>query len=182
MPDALEFRCGLELRAAGRRLIGLAAPYDQVANIGPFREVIRRGAWAATLASSRDVVALQDHDGTRLLGRRSSGTLTLADDQRGLVFTLDVADTAAGRDVLALAARQDLGGVSVGMRVIDQAWSGDLREIRAADLIELSIVSAFPAYSGTEIALRARDQTTYKSHFATYKSDPAARRRLLDML
>lgn len=174
--SALEYRAGVELRAAGRRLIGLAAPYDQVADIGPFREVFRRGVWSQTLSSGTDVIATHDHDSTRVLGRRASGTLTLSDEQRGLTFTLDVADTAAGRDVLELARRSDLGGVSVGMRVVDQTWTGDLREIRSAELVEVSIVSAFPAYSGTEIALRWRDQ------HAALQLDPAARRRFLDLL
>jgi phage head maturation protease len=35
-------------------------------------------------------------------------------------------------------------------------WQGDRRELRALDLYEVSIVSAFPAYPETSIAARAR--------------------------
>lgn len=173
----LEYRAGVELRAVGaRKLVGIAAPYDVPAQLGGFTEVFRRGCWAATLAAGADVVATQDHDVTRLLGRTRSGTLTLADEQRGLSFTLDLPDTEAGRTVRTLAERNDIGGVSVGMRVLDQAWIGDRREIRSAELVEVAIVSSFPAYPDTSVALRSRDRA------AATLLDAIARGRVLDMI
>jgi HK97 family phage prohead protease len=176
----LEFRAGLELRAAaGRRLEGLAMPYGSEADLGAFREVVRAGAFAGTVASGADVLALQDHDGGCLLGRVRSKTLMLTDTPRGLSFTLQLPDTQAGRDVAALAERNDLGGVSVGMRVIDQTWpESDRREIRAAELVEISIVSTFAAYPDTTVALRSRDASALVRRLLS----PAARRRFLETL
>jgi HK97 family phage prohead protease len=180
MPD-LEFRAGLELRAAaGRRLVGIAVPYNTEADIGgAFREVIRSGAFAQSLSSGADVLALMDHDGGRLLGRVKSGSLMLTDTARGLGFTLELPDTQAGRDVAELARRGDLGGCSVGMIVREQEWpASDRREIRSADLAEISIVSTHPAYPDTVVALRSRDA----SALARKLLNPAGRKRYLETL
>lgn len=161
-PNGVETRAALELRAAGRKLEGYAAVWDTPARIGGFTETIRRGAFARSLAApGRDVLCLVDHDMTRVLGRTASGTLRLAEDTRGLHFELDAPDTQLGRDVLELARRGDLGGCSFGFRVPPNGdtWpSRDTRELRAVDLLEVSIVAAWPAYSATTVAARARHQ------------------------
>ena len=157
-PDGVEMRAAVELRAVGRKLEGYAATFGTPAKIGSFTETIRAGAFrAALLNPSADVLALVDHDMGRLLGRTSSGTLRLAEDGRGLSFSLDVPDTQLGRDVLHMAERRDLGGMSFGFRVTDEAWpAADRRELRAIDLVEISIVHAHPAYSATTVQARAR--------------------------
>lgn len=158
-PAAIERRASpVELRAAGRRLEGYAATFDTPARIGGFTETIARGAFSASLAQREDVLALVDHDASRVLARTRSGTLTLAEDGHGLAFSLDVPETQAGRDVLALAERGDLGGMSFGFRVPKggECWQGRTRELRQVDLVEISVVSAWPAYEGTSIDARRR--------------------------
>lgn len=146
----------VEVRAKGRRLEGYAATFDNPASIGGrFTETIARGAFAATLRSQGDILALVDHDPGRVLARTRSGTLRLAEDTRGLSFDIDVPDTTAGRDVLALAERGDLGGMSFGFTAIDEHRDGDRRELRAVELHEVSVVLAWPAYDGTIIQARA---------------------------
>ncbi|NLH83765.1 MAG: HK97 family phage prohead protease [Phyllobacteriaceae bacterium] len=155
----LEKRAGaLEVRSKGRTLEGYAALFGTEARIGSFSETIRSGAFSKSLGEKRDVLALVDHDSTRVLARTRSGTLRLAEDTRGLAFALDVPDTQAGRDVLALAERGDLGGMSFGFRVPagGDVWSGEARELVAVDLFEISVVQAFPAYDGTIVNARAR--------------------------
>lgn len=152
----LERRFTTELRTAGRRLEGYAATFSATADLGAFRERISVGAFRNAL--SGDILALLDHDAGKVLGRTRTGTLELREDDKGLAFSLDVPDTAAGRDVLALAARGDLGGMSFGFLVPEggDVWDGDTRTLRSIDLREISVVSAWPAYEGTEVALRAR--------------------------
>ena len=149
----------LELRAAGnnpRRLQGYCAVFGVDTKIGDFVETIRAGAFAQSLASGRDVLGLADHDPSRVLGRTRSGTLRLAEDARGLHFEIDMPDTMLARDMLELAERGDLGGASFGFRAIDEKWIGDRREIRAVELHEISIVSAWAAYDSTVVEARAR--------------------------
>jgi hypothetical protein len=145
----------LEVRAAhGRKLTGYAATFGSEARIGATRETIAAGAFRATLASGRDVLALVDHDPARVLARTKSGTLRLSEDVRGLAFEIDLPDTTAGRDVLALAERGDLGGMSFGFRVVDEIRDADRRELRAVELVEVSVIGAFPAYQGTSVEAR----------------------------
>lgn len=146
------------LRAAGRRLEGYAAVFSAATRIGTFTESIAPGAFSASLAEGADILALVDHDPGKVLARTRSGTLRLAEDTRGLHFELDVPDTSAGRDVLALAERNDIGGASFAFTVRKggEAWQGDRRELRAVDLREVSIVLSWPAYSQTTVTARSR--------------------------
>ena len=157
-PDGTERRAAAALHVAGRRLAGYAATFNSPAQIGDFTEVVRPGAFRASLADpARDCLMLVDHDPGRLLGRASSGTLRLAEDARGLAFELDLPDTTLGRDVLTLVQRGDVGGCSFGFRVQDEAWpKPGQRELRAVDLLEISCVHAWPAYGETTISARSR--------------------------
>ena len=159
---AIERRAFPEIRAlAGqRRLEGYAATYGSEAHLGDIVETIEPGAFSAALTG--DILALMAHDPSRVLGRTRSNTLRLSEDSRGLAFSLDLPDTQAGRDILALAERNDLGGMSFGFVVPQggESWTGNRRSLRAIDLREISVVSAFPAYPDTSIALRSREAVT----------------------
>ena len=142
--------------ASGRTLSGYAASYNDPTAIGGFTERIAPGAFTKSLASGRDVLALLDHRADVLLGRTRSGSLKLSEDAKGLRFELSLPDTAAAREVIALAERGDLGGMSFGFVATDEAWDGDTRELRAVELHEVSIVQSWPAYQSTEVNLRSK--------------------------
>ena len=163
------------------RIGGLAAPFGVAITHGGLRERIAPGAFAEAIArgqaaDGRDIIALADHDPARVLGRVSTGRLTLAETTEGLTFELDVADTAAGRDVLALAEQGDLGGVSIGFGSAGSVFrtvkddEGELREWTRCDLAEVSIISSWPAYP-TTASKRAR--------LAEAEAGQAARRRMM---
>lgn len=156
----LEQRAVLELRARDRKLEGYAAKYGSEARIGHFVEVIAAGAFGGSLRDGRDIVAMVDHDASKVLARTRSGTLKLAEDSEGLNFELSVPNTQAGRDVLALAERGDLGGMSFGFLVPNggERWDGDRRTLTTIDLREISVVSAWPAYPDTTVSARAKAQ------------------------
>lgn len=152
----IERRYATGTAVEGRQLSGLAAPYGVTTKIGDFREVIAPGAFAASLSAGGDVLALADHDSGKVLARTRSGTLALRETQSGLEYTLTLPDTSVGNDLRALAARGDLGGVSMGFRCVRDSWTGDLRTLHEVELHEISIVSAWPAYPDTTVALRSR--------------------------
>ena len=147
----------LSVAPGQRKLVGYAAVFGQETRISDFTEVIRPGAFAASL-KGRDILALVDHDPARLLARTKSGTLRLEEDSKGLRFELDLPDTTEGRDLLALAERGDIGGMSFGFTVQKggENWNGKRRELRAVTLHEISVVHAWPAYQGTSVEPRAR--------------------------
>jgi uncharacterized protein len=148
----------IELRAAGRRLEGHAAVFNVEAQLPGFTEVLIPSAFSASLRSGGDVLALVDHDPSKVLARTRSGTLRLSEDARGLRFDFEVPDTQPGRDVLVLAERGDLGGMSFAFTVPEggENWRARRRELRAVNLIEVSVVSAWPCYPGTSVVARAR--------------------------
>lgn len=145
---------------------GYAAVYDMPADIGGmFREVIRPGAFRAAIARGDDVTFNIGHNDHYLLARTSAGTLTLTEDEKGLRVRseLDALDPDAVRLVRKMK-RGDLSEMSFAFSVPEggQEWTKtadgmDVRELRDVMLHDVSVV-ATPAYGGTSIALRSRDE------------------------
>lgn len=166
------------IRAQGRKLVGYAATFGTPAQIdGRFTETVRAGAFKASIDKREDILALVDHDAGKLLGRTASGTLRLAEDTRGLSFEVDVPPTTLGNDVLAMAERGDLGGMSFGFHTLADHWSDQrTRELRSVQLVEVSVVHAFPAYPSTVVQARNAGPDICG------RLSPAARRRLVEAL
>jgi hypothetical protein len=156
----------LEERAEGDKktpvLRGYAAVFNSLSqDLGGFREQIAPGAFAEALTG--DVRLLINHQGLPL-ARTASRTLTLAEDQHGLMVEarLDPADP----DVAALLpklARGDVSQMSFGFGVKPggQDWAKNdegvvIRTLKKVRLFEVSVVT-FPAYPTTEVALRSLD-------------------------
>lgn len=155
----------LEERAdAPQRLVGYAAVFDQETDIdGYFREVIRRGAFAEAI-NRDDIHALDNHDYGRVIGRRSAGTLTLAEDDHGLRVEITPPNTQVARDLLEniKAGNIDQMSFAFDMSGGKQAWddTGEtpLRSIeKVGSLYEVSIVPR-GAYPTTEIGLRSLEE------------------------
>jgi HK97 family phage prohead protease len=143
------------LDTRGRTVVGFAAVYDVLSeDLGGYRERISPGAFAGVLDG--DVRALLNHDPNHVLGRTRSGTLRLADEQRGLRFELDLPDSPLGENVREAVRRGDLDGASFRFVVGDDDWTGDVRTVtRIAALHDVTIAS-YPAYPAAAIELRTR--------------------------
>lgn len=150
---------------AGNTLTGYASTFGTYAELGSYVETFAPTAFDATLADAdTDVRAYYQHDSAMLLGRQSSGTLRLWTDSTGLGYELSLPNTGYANDVRELAARNDLGGMSIGFRPDQESWSKisgrDLRtHTSIAKLIEVSPVS-IPAYNSTTVQLRNLDSIT----------------------
>lgn len=173
---AIERRAALELRAVGDRqhprLVGSIPFNSPSSDLGGFREIIRPGAFTRTLKSGPDPIALVAHLPHLILGKRSAGTLKLAEDDRGLGFEIDLPQTMAAADLLVSVERGDVTGASFAFTVPagGENWSvaGDtaIRELTDVDLYEVT-VTAQPAYPDAAIARR--------SFAARYSSAPRVR-------
>ena len=156
----MERRGAIEFRAAaGNRLEGYAALYDSPsADLGGFTEIIRPGAFSASLATSPDVLGLYEHDTRHILGRTTAGTLRIDEDARGLRFEIDVPPTQIGRDLLVSVGRGDIRGASFAFVAKQDRWTegprGMVRELLAVDILDVT-VTANPAYPETTVARRA---------------------------
>lgn len=145
------------LRPDGKRIGGIAAPFNVETRVQGMRERIAPGAFSATLADGHDILALVDHNPGRVLARTRAGTLRLEETGEGLAFELDLPETPTAAEVLGLAAAGSLGGVSIGFRVNrgGDANVRGVRELRRIELAEVSIVTSFPAYPQTTADLRS---------------------------
>lgn len=161
MTETRAWVSSLEIRSGGdgRTIVGLAAPFDQPAQIqdfqGRYTESIQRGAFARTIAErGAKVKLLVQHDAQRLpIGRATS----LREDTAGLVAELRVSNTAAGNDALELVRDGILDGLSIGFRAVRDTWSPDrsrrtLQEIR---LDEISIVGEAAYDAAKVLAVRS---------------------------
>ena len=157
-----EFRFGFapEIREDGGapKITGYAAVFNEETDLGYFREVIRPGAFKRSISEGADVRALVEHDPARIIGRTKAGTLSLREDEKGLLVEIEPPDTTVGTDVVKSLKRGDLDKMSFGffikgeeMKKVDGQW---LREINDVDLFDVSVV-AFPAYEGTSVEARS---------------------------
>jgi HK97 family phage prohead protease len=147
------------------KIVGYAAVFDSPSvDLGGFDEIIRPGAFSDALADpALDVVCTVDHDWARLLGRSTSGTLRLSQDDHGLAIECDLPDTQLGRDIAVLMQRGDISQMSFCFTPIDERISDDgrTREVLSCNLHDVSIV-LYPAYPSTEAELRNRPNTASK--------------------
>jgi hypothetical protein len=138
------------------RLSGYAAVFNDSSVPLPFKESIAPGAFRKTLSETPDVRLLVNHEGLPL-ARTKNGTLTLSEDDRGLYFSAELADTQEARDIHTLIARGDVDQMSFAFRVIRQKWSEDrsrrvLTEVSLSDG-DVSVVT-YPAYPTTSVEAR----------------------------
>ena len=140
----------------GMRLAGYAAVFNDASVPLPFKESIAPGAFRKTLSETPDVRMLINHEGLPV-ARTKNGTLKLEEDDRGLRFEADLADTQEGRDIYELVKRGDVDQMSFAFRVIRQKWNDDrsrrvLTEVSLADG-DVSVVT-YPAYPTTTVEAR----------------------------
>jgi len=142
---------------------GYAAVFNEVADLGFFREVIKPGAFTRCLGDKPDVRCLFNHDPNMVLGRTLAGTLTLKEDSKGLFFRCEPPDTSYARDLMACIERGDVDQCSFAFSVEAENWQysknaeGDreaLRELTDLNLYDVSPVT-YPAYEGTSVGARA---------------------------
>src|SRR5262245_46107276 len=117
--DKLERRAfTVNLRAAddSPKINGHAAVFGVEADIaGLFWERIEPGAFTKAIGRD-DVRALWNHNPDYVLGRNTSGTLRLSEDEKGLAVEIDPPDTQWARDLAISIRRGDVSQMSFGFR------------------------------------------------------------------
>lgn len=153
----------VELRAEMQdegTLVGHAAVFNQHASLPYGYETLAPTAFDNVLASAPDVRALINHDPSKLLARTTNGSLRLGTDAEGLTFSMDMPDTTYANDLRELVRTGLVTGMSFGFIPGADEWTSapDGRQLRThtsiKSLLDVSPVT-FPAYSGTNVALRS---------------------------
>ncbi|HBE68821.1 MAG TPA: HK97 family phage prohead protease [Planctomycetaceae bacterium] len=139
-------------------------PATEYSVTGNVIERVHPGAFDEVLASQADMLALYNHEEAQLLGRRASGTLTLADESRGLSYSVPFDETdPVHQSVAARIRRRDVQGSSFTF-VVDSS-SGQSFERRSdgkiiRNLRKFRSVSDvgpthLPSYRGTTAEFRS---------------------------
>lgn len=141
-------------------IVGHAAVFNAETDIGGyFMERVAPGAFKRAIGED-DVRSLFNHDPNFVLGRTKAGTLTLREDETGLMTETTPPDTQFARDLLVSIARGDISQMSFAFRVKRESWEekGDkwLRTIEDVELFDVSPVT-YPAYPTTDVGLRNLD-------------------------
>ena len=163
-----DFEIRAEKAERGYILTGRPIVYDSRTDIGPFYEVIDRGALDG--ANLTDVRFLVNHNFSMIplaRSRRNNGnsTMKFTPDQDGLNLDwvdLDVENNADARALWSAVGRGDVSGMSFCFSVDEERWE-DLESdhptrhiVRIGSVVELSAVT-FPAYESTTINARAAE-------------------------
>jgi HK97 family phage prohead protease len=170
------------------KIVGHAAVFNQEANIGGwFREKIAPGAFKRTLKEEDNVRGLWNHDANYVLGTTKSGTVSLSEDKQGLLSEITPPETQLIRDiVLEPMRRGDIDKMSFGFQVTAEEWRDgedgelDLRIIKEAKLFDVSPVT-FPAYEGTDVAVRSHDAYKKTKDSRQCKNNKARKLQLMKM-
>jgi len=112
------------------RFAGYAAVFDRPDNGG---DVVKKGAFAASLKRAGEVPLLWQHKAGAVIGRIEH----LSEDKRGLRVIAAVDDERAAR----LLGRGTVDGLSFGYRVREAKSVGRVRELVGLDLVEVSLVA-----------------------------------------
>jgi HK97 family phage prohead protease len=163
-----EFRLA-EIDADGQRTFtGYASIWNSPSSGLPFEERIAPSAFKRSLAraaAGQKIIAfLFGHDEQRALATTASGRLQLTEDETGLRVEakLDPADPDAAKVISMLTHESAAAGMSFGFQKVQDAWDGNQRTIKEANLFEVSILAAggqTPAYPAT-LGLTAIRQVT----------------------
>jgi HK97 family phage prohead protease len=165
-PRRKELRFNAELRKSAtgsRTLKGYAARFNsRSVDLGGFVEQLMPGCFAESLAAGDEIRALLDHDHTKILARRSNGSLRISEDSVGLGVDFDVPATSYGDDLLACVDAGLIAGMSFGMYCMEDRWQDlqengqaiKLRSVTRAEVFEVTATS-IPAYPSTTLAARS---------------------------
>ena len=129
-------------------------------DLGGFTEILAPGCFSDSLKSNQDVMALVDHDTSKVLASKHSGTLKLHEDEIGLAFDFDLPDTSYARDLRALLEKNIIKSCSFGFSVPKggDVWANEdgqyTRTVKKATLFE-GTLTPFPAYKDTSAQLRS---------------------------
>lgn len=144
------------------RIVGYAYTHDEYDMYGGppwgWTESIAPGASTKTLAETRNIVLNYNHGGLPL-ATTAAGTLTLAEDDRGLAVDASPDMTSPyTREVVSRIDRGELDRMSFAFRVVGHEWQDDYtrRIIREVELFDVSVVD-IPANDTTDVGLAGDD-------------------------
>lgn len=154
-----------EIREEGDGLTfaGYASVFNSPSDdLGGFREFVAPGAFTRSINSAangkRAIKMFLNHNQDVVLASTRAKTLTLVEDERGLLATARLPENEQGRYVADAVRRGDIDSMSFGFNVEPKgdSWNDDRSErtLHAVRLWEVSPVTGWPAYAATTASVR----------------------------
>jgi uncharacterized protein len=139
---------------------GYVFQFDSLSeDLGGFREVIRRGATTKALSLGTDIQLITDHskDCRNVLASTAGQTLVLAEDNVGLAFIAQAANTQTARDLYEVLRDNKLGvsfsfTCTIGQQRTKTPDGQILRAITSFDLIDEISLVVDPAYRSSSVS------------------------------
>jgi len=159
-----------DVEGPGFRLIGRAASFNVLSELGipapGCREKLLPGCFSKSLQRADTVYCLHNHNNDLPLGKTGAG-LELSEDARGLNFRVQLNPAVElHKSIHALTLQGVISSCSFSFRCTDEGWGNEVddtgesvsvRYIREATLLDVSVLSALPAYGGNSTAVAARN-------------------------
>jgi HK97 family phage prohead protease len=137
---------------------------------GRFKEIIVPKTFQKALMKGNEVELRFNHE--RKIGSTKEGTLSLKEDNIGLMAVATVTDQA----VMEHARRNELRGWSFGFVAIGQDWRDhedgiQRRSIDDMDLLEVSVLTKQPAYIATSIESRGEEEVLHEKRIEEFEAE-----------
>lgn len=156
----------------GRTIVGYAIVFNQRSEVlydekegKLFHEIISERAVSDDLLQRSDIKALIEHNKERLLARWKAGvgTLSLTIDEHGLMYRFNAPNTPDGDYALEMVGRGDIQGSSFAYQAYSRGavtWTKEsngiwLRKVNLIDTLRDVTITAYPAFTGTEVSVRS---------------------------
>jgi HK97 family phage prohead protease len=146
LPELERRYVDVTLRAAGDEkkpvIAGDAAVFGVETVVGSwFREQIRAGAFTRVLSEQPDVIAAFNHDWSYVLGRTTSGTLSLEQTATGLAYAVDInPNDSQAMSIWEKVKRGDVSQSSFAFTVRKEEWtqpSTDSEQLALREIVEI---------------------------------------------
>lgn len=156
---SVEFRnISFELNPDSRTIVGRIF-YNSDSEYMGFIESLAPGCFSKTLAESKDIRCLVEHDDRQLLARTKNNSLRFTDTGDFLEYQFEAPNTQIGNDILELTRSSMINGSSFGMIVLNDRYEVingvEHRTITEAKLVEVSLILSEPAYPDTVVFTRS---------------------------
>lgn len=143
-----------------RILTGYVNKFNTLSEDMGFFEKVQKGAFSRSLNEKRNILALFNHDTSKVLGSTDTETLILSEDDVGLFFELRMNENLSyTKDIIELSKTGLLKNCSFGFEITDEEWKEEsedvyVRTIKDVNLYEITLTS-IPAYTDSEFSLRS---------------------------
>lgn len=146
-------------------LTGIACVYNSLSRPLPlsngrkFRERIAPDAFLSSL-EKEDILCTVNHDTSKVLGRKSNGTVEIFNSAERLQVRVRLPKTSYAKDLFESVQRKDINGMSFTFEDNDTEWNPNADDdglpvctIKRGNLYEVCFTSD-PAYLSTSVTMR----------------------------